>query len=163
MNTRANLAYDYDNAVRTAYPSAFPQTSSNVRIKVSNKPERAAVRRNRLAGISKIMLVVAFAFIVLLRGVMLTDKTATIEKKQSELEALIASNEKLQFEIDRSLDLDKVESIARNELRMLPAEKHQTVYINIDQVDYVERTAENGFSFFSQTANFLKGLMAYFD
>ena len=42
---------------------------------------------------------------------MVTDRCASVERKQKELNALIASNEKLQVDIDRSLDLDKVESL----------------------------------------------------
>ncbi len=161
MNARSNLAYNSDYA--TAYPSATPQTSSNLRIKVSKKQNKATARRAGYIGVAKIMLVVSLAFVILLRGVMLTDKTATVEKKQAELEALIASNEKLRVEIDRSLDLDKVESIARNELGMHPAEKNQTIYINLEQVDYVERVAGSHFSLFDNATGFFKGLVAYFD
>ncbi len=161
MNARSNLAYYNDYA--TTYPSATPQTSNNLRIKVSKKQNKAAVRRANCIGVAKIMLVVSLAFVILLRGVMLTDKTATVEKKQAELEALIASNEKLQVEIDRSLDLNKVENIARNELGMHPAEKNQTIYINLEQVDYVERVAGSHFSLFDGMKSFLGGLVAYFD
>ena len=94
---------------------------------------------------------------------MLTEKTATVEKKQAELQALIAGNEKLQVEIDRALDLSKVENIARNELGMHPAEKNQTIYINLEQVDYVERVAGSHFSLFDGMKSFLGGLVAYFD
>ena len=161
MNARSNLAYNNDYA--TVYPSANPQTSNNLRIKVSAKQNRAAARRARLIGVTKILFVVSLAFVILLRGVMLTDKTATVEKKQAELEALVASNEKLRVEIDRALDLDKVESIARNELGMHPAEKNQTIYINLEQVDYVERVAGSHFSLFDSAAGFFKSLVAYFD
>jgi len=161
VNARSNLAYHHDYA--TTYPSATPQTSNNLRIKVSKKQNRADARRAGFIGVSKIMLVVSLAFVVLLRGVMLTDKTATVEKKQAELQALIASNEKLQVEIDSALDLDKVEDIARNELGMHPAEKNQTIYINLEQVDYVERVAGSHFSLFDGMKSFLAGLVAYFD
>jgi len=160
VNNRSNLAYD--NRSEVAYPATHPQTSSNVRIKVSRKAQNVARRRANTAGIVRILFVMCCAFIVLFRGVMLTDKCATVEKKQAELENLVAANEKLQFEIDRSLDLDKVENIARNELGMHPAEKYQTIYINLEQVDYVEQVASS-FSPFRHISDFFSGLVEYLD
>lgn len=169
MNNRSNLAYD--NRAQSAYPSAMPHTaprtlphpSPNVRIKVSKKAQTAAQRRANILGIFKILFVMCCAFVILYRGVLLTDKCAAVEKKQAELETLIATNEKLQFEIDRSLDLDKVEKIARNDLGMHPVEKYQTVYINLEQVDYVEQVAKNEFSPASRIAEFFTGLVEYLD
>ena len=79
------------------------------------------------------------------------------------MNALVTANEKLQFEIDRSLDLKKVEAVAQNELGMRRAEKYQTVYIDLEQVDYVEKTAKNEFSPASRVAEFITGLTAYLD
>ncbi|MBR6728816.1 MAG: cell division protein FtsL [Clostridia bacterium] len=161
MNTGSNLAYD--NRVRTAYPSAAPQTAPNIRIKVSKKSQRAAERRAHTLGIVKILFVMCCAFAVLYRGVLLTDKCVAIEQKQAELSALAASNEKLRFEISRALELDKVENIAVNELGMHPAQKYQTVYINLEQVDYVEHVAKNEFAPASRIGEFFSGLMEYLD
>lgn len=160
MNSRNNLAYDHSYA--PAYPSYLPQKQSNVRIKVSNKKQKAAIKRAHTLGIAKVLLVVSFAFVVLLRGVMITDKATAVDTKQSELNALVTSNEKLQFEIDRSLDLDHVENVARNELGMRRAEKYQTIYIDLEQTDYVEKVAGKG-SPFSRISNFITGLAAYLD
>jgi len=169
VNNRSNLAYD--NRIHSAYsstaahpaPHTLPQSSPNVRIKVSKKARSAAQRRANVLGIIRILFVMSCAFVILCRGVMLTDKCAAIEKKQAELGSLIATNEKLQFEIDRSLDLDHVEKIARNDLGMHPVEKYQTVYINLEQVDYVEHVAKNEFSPASRIADFFTGLVEYLD
>ncbi|MBR7163542.1 MAG: septum formation initiator family protein [Clostridia bacterium] len=169
MNTRTNLAYEdrlYGQADRAvSYPAYNPYTSSpNVRIKVSTKKtQRVAQRRAHTAGILRVLLVVAFAFLVLLRGVMITDQNASAEKKQAELEALVASNEKLQVEIDRALDLDKVETIARDELGMRRAEKYQTIYLNLEQTDYVEKTVKNKNASKAQAGEFLNSAVAYLD
>ncbi len=161
MNNRNNLAYDY--SYTTAYPSYMPQKQSNVRIKVSTKKQKVAQKRANALGLLKIFLVVSLAFVVLYRGVVITDKAATVDAKRSELEALITSNEKLQFEIDRALDLDTVEDIARNQLGMRRAEKYQTIYINLEQTDYVEKVAEKEFSPASQVAELVTNLRAYID
>lgn len=169
MNTRTNLAYDnrlYDHADQVvSYPAYSPyHTSSNVRIKVpSKKVNRVAERRAHTAVIARVLLIAAFAFVVLLRGVMITDRCASVEKKKAELEALVASNEKLQVEIDRALDLDKVEAIARDELGMRRAEKYQTVYLNLAQTDFVEKTAKDKSTSGTQIGTFLNGALAYLD
>ncbi len=168
MNTGTNLAYDRlygpaDSA--TTYPAYNPYpTSPNVRVKVSTKKEnRVAQRRAHATGIMRVLLVVAFAFFVLIRGVMITDRCASVEKKQDELNALVASNEKLQVEIDRSLDLDKVEAYAKDELGMRRAEKYQTIYLNLAQEGYVEKTSKSKNLSKAKTGEFLDGSMTYSD
>ncbi len=158
MNRGSNLAYQY-----SATPETRPDSSSNLRIKVSTKAQRKALARKRAWGLAKIVLVMCFAFTVLYRGLLITDKANNVAQKQSDLNALITSNEKLQVEIDRSLDLKKVEAVAENELGMRRAEKYQTVYINLDQVDYVEKVAEKEFAPGSRITEFFSGFLAYLD
>ena len=164
MNYRSNLAYN--TAASHAYPQQAPKRQSNVRIRVSSKKQQAAKTaktRANVMNIVKILLFMACAFVVLYRAVIITDKCNAVEKKQDELNALVTANEKLQFEIDRSLDLKKVEAVAQNELGMRRAEKYQTVYIDLAPVDYVEKTASREFAPASRIAEFFKGLMAYAD
>ena len=162
MNSRSNLAYD--NRYQTARPVHAPQTQSNVRIKVSKQQAtRVAQKRAKNRGIASLFFIVALASFVLFRGVMITDNAAQVDAKRSELEALITSNEKLQFEIDRSLDLDNVETIARNELGMRRAEKYQTIYINLEQTDYVEKVSKNEFAPAGQLMKLATQLKAYLD
>ena len=110
-----------------------------------------------------IAAVMALAFLVLFRGLMITDKCAAVEQKRADLNALITSNEKLQYEIDRSLDLKNVENIAKSELGMRRAEKYQTIYLNLPQTDYVEKVATSEFSFFGRIGSFFSSMMAYLD
>lgn len=161
MNSRNNLAYDH--RYTTAYPLGLPQTQPNVRIKVSKSKEKVAQRHANTLGILRVLLVALFAFVVLYRGVMITDRSNTVNQKQANLEALVASNEKLQFEIDRSLDLDHVEAIARDELGMRRAQKYQTIYLNLEQTDYVEKVAKNEFAPASRVAEMVTRLVAYLD
>ncbi len=161
MNTRSNLAYNHHVAVPYSEPQV--QAHPNVRIRVSNKKQRAAAKRANAFSILRFALVVFCAFLVLYRGLVITEKCNAVEQKRNELNALITSNEKLQFEIDRSLDLKHVEAVAQNELGMRRAEKYQTIYIDLEQVDYVEKTAKHQFSPISRIAEFCTGLMAYLD
>ena len=128
MNYRSNLAYN--TAASHAYPQQAPKRQSNVRIRVSSKKQQAAKTaktRANVMNIVKILLLMACAFVVLYRAVIITDKCNAVEKKQDELNALVTANEKLQFEIDRSLDLKKVEAVAQNELGMRRAENRKVI------------------------------------
>lgn len=163
MNSRSNLAYT-SRSEAVSYPVKTPYAPSpNVRIKVSKKKQQAAQKRANVLSLVKIMAVMCLAFLVLYRGLMITDKSSAVEQKQSELEAIVTSNEKLQFDIDRSLDLKKIESIARDQLGMRRAEKYQTVYLDLAQADYVEKVATNEFSPFGRVADFFSSIMAYLD
>ncbi len=165
MNARTNLAYEeHSTAVR--YPAHNPYTPAqnpNVRIKVSKKEERVAKNRIRTQSILKIAFVMALAFLVLYRGLLITDKSTSIATKQEALQALVASNERLQIEIDRSMDLTNVEAIAKGELGMRRAEKYQTVYLDLTQTDYVEKVAGNEFSALSRVGDFFGDVVAYLD
>ncbi len=162
MNMKSNLAYDNSRSA-VSYPVQSPYTSPNVRVKVSQNKQKATQKRANALGVLKVLLVVCCAFLVLYRGVMITDRSNAVNQKKASLEALVTSNEKLQFEIDRSLDLDNVEAIARDELGMRRAEKYQTVYLDLEQADYVEKVAKNQFSPASRIAEFFSGMVAYLD
>lgn len=163
MSAKSNLAYESRSAA-VSYPTKAPYTPSpNIRIKVSTKKQQVAQKRANLTSLVSVVAVMALAFIVLLRGLMITDKCAAVEQKQAELNALITSNEKLQYEIDRSLDLKNVEAIARDQLGMRRAEKYQTVYLDLPQTDYVEKVATGEFSLFGRIGSFFSSIIAYLD
>ena len=160
MNSRNNLAYD--PLYSPEQPERQTRTQSNIRIKVSKKTQSNQKHANAV-GLVKLVLLATFAFVVLFRGVMITDRSAIVNQKAEEYQNLVTTNEKLQFEIDRSLDLDNVEYIARNELGMRRAEKYQTVYINIEQTDYVEKYVKNKFNPLETLKLSAGNLLAYLD
>lgn len=162
MNSRTNLAYDH--CMEAPYSVGLPKEQSNVRIRVSAKTkEQAVTKKAHALGLGKILIVALFAFLVLCRGVMITDKSAAVAEKKAELNALITSNEKLQVEIDRALDLKNIEAIAVNELGMRRAEKYQTVYVELAQADFVEKTVRKDYLSSGRTADAVTGIVAYMD
>lgn len=137
----------YDgNAVRK---TELPQHSTNVRFKSRpNKQKqptqkRAAKVRARLAVFFSILFVATAAFAVLCRGVMITESTNRLEKKRKELSDMESTNRRMEMEIEHSLDLKTVENAATERLGMRQPEKYQTVYVNLEQVDHVEKIKGN--------------------
>ena len=159
MNSRTNLAYD--DLMTAPYSSRMPYEQSGLRIHTSTKASEVTRKKTHSVKFSGIAIVAVFAFLVLCRGVMITDKSADLDRKRNELNALITSNEKLQVEIDRSLDLDKVEAIATTELGMRRAEKYQTVYVDLEQTDFVEKTAKGNFLFGNKSTHAETGIVSY--
>lgn len=161
MNGRRDSSRQYNQtyyAVRARYDgnavrkTELPAYSPNVRIKSRPKTQkkltkgqlekkRAIKMRSRLSIIFSILFIAIAAFAVLCRGVMITESTNRIEKKEKELSDLISTNERIKMEIEHSLDLKTVEDAAIDRLGMRQPEKYQTVYINLGQVDHVEKTS----------------------
>ncbi len=145
-NYYGTMHYD-GNAVRK---TELPVHSQNVRFKSQPKKQkqltkaqaarrRAARVRARLAVVFSILFVAVAAFAVLCRGVMITESTNRIEKKRKELSDMVSTNQRMEMEIEHSLDLKTVEDAATGRLGMRQPEKYQTVYVNLDQVDHVEK------------------------
>ncbi len=165
-----NSYYD-GNAVRK---TELPVYAPNVRIKSKPSPhkkltkaqaaqKRRAKIRARLSAIFSIVLLMMAAFFVLYRGVLITESTNQIEKKEKELSNLIASNQKLQMEIGHALDLKTVEEAATERLGMRQPEKYQTVYVNLDQVDHVEKISGQEIEEENKLAAFFNEAKEYLD
>lgn len=168
---RSNLAYD-ETKFGYAY-SAVPERehTSNLRIRTAPKTKtsqkikqapksKAKIKAHKKANLALVLLA-AVAFLVLCRGVMITEKSDRLETKKEELKAITTANQKTQIEIDSALNLKNVEDVATNRLNMARPEKHQTVYIKIEQDDVVEKTDGAGAK--EAVTEFFGMLKAYLD
>lgn len=169
-----NLAYNEDYGYRRPEKSEVSRitnkrTSGGVMIKTGSKQSRivntqarrrAKANANHSTLISVVVLLV-MAFTVLFRGLMLTSGYEKLEQKNALLSETIAENQKLQFKIDQTLDLNNIERIAQDEFNMGQPSKAQTVYINLDQTNEVTKTS-GGNSVFDAIKNFFGGIVEYF-
>lgn len=178
---RDNVSHYYDqthygrtyydgNAVRK---TELPSYNPNVRIKTSPQPKKQpskaqAVKsqkqqaKARVTSLLSAALLIVAAFFVLYRGVLITETTNNIEKKEKQLSNLIATNERIKMEIEHALDLKTVESAAVDRLGMNRPEKYQTVYVDLNQVDHVEKISKGNigdesklFAFFGKAKEYL--------
>ena len=177
---RDNASYYYDQANygRTYYDgnavrkTELPSYNPNVRIKTSVKPkqltkEQIAKKQKQQAkakvkSLLAVALLIVAAFFVLYRGVVITEKTNAIEKKEKQLSDIVATNERVKMEIEHALDLKTVESAAVDRLGMNRPEKYQTVYVDLNQVDHVEKISKGNigeesklFAFFGKAKEYL--------
>ncbi|MBR2500594.1 MAG: cell division protein FtsL [Clostridia bacterium] len=160
--SRTNLAYDE----REFYTQ--DKYYSNLRIKTVQaktieEPQKVAAKKTRKkTSLSlPVILLVLMAFLVLYRGVIITEKCDTVETKRELLEQMQTTNQKTQLEIDASLNLKNVEDVAVTKLNMARPEKNQTIYIKIQQDGVVEKTDSSLPT--KAVTNFLGMLKAYLD
>lgn len=149
--TKTYLGTYYDgNAVRK---TELPSNNPNIRIKTGasakKRPSKEQIMRQKkaqlrakLSAFGAVMLIVLAAFLVLYRGVVITETTNRIETKEKELTNIIATNKRVEMEIEHALDLKIVENAALERLGMSRPEKYQTVYVDLNQVDHVEKISK---------------------
>ena len=106
---------------------------------------REAVRQSKKALFAKRMRVLGSAFCVfavalgiLFANAIVIEKSSTVNEMQNNLNALTEENNQIVLDIERNLDLNKIEDIAINELGMKRPDNYQVVYVDVEQTDYVE-------------------------
>lgn len=113
------------------------------------------VRKRKKAGIKSVILPVAavcMAFALLLNNSALLEKNAKIEELKGQLETVNAQAVAGQFEIERNMDLKKIEEEATTRLGMQRPTKAQMVYVDMGNCDYAETTGK------TETKNFFSAL-----
>ena len=172
----SNLAYDENYAYhgsenRTVKRVTNKRTSGGVMIKTGSKQTKKAntatrsrrhtkAHANRSTVLSVVILCV-MAFAVLFRGLMLTSGYEQLEQKNAMLSETIAENQKLQYKIDQTLELNNIEQIAQNNYNMGQPSKSQTVYINLDQTNEVKKVSSDN-SVIDAVKNFFGSIVEYF-
>lgn len=157
-NRYDNLAYDYSY---TTTPKKQTTQNPNIRIKTAQKTKTSAKTKNNYSTLLRVLLFTVFAFFVLTRGVMITDKANELSVKKKELADIKAKNQEMQVDIEKSLDLMRIEQLASEKLNMRRPEKYQIVYINLDRVDYVEKTDASGG--FNNATKLFSSIKSYLD
>lgn len=120
-------AYKYEEV----YQAPKPKTVRKVR-RVKRKAHAAS-------GSAMLpVLAVLLAFGLLFSNSQIMEKNAEVEKLEKRLDTLQAQTVAGQFEIERSMDLNKIENEAITRLGMQRPTKAQTVYVNMGNCDYAE-------------------------
>lgn len=108
------------------------------------------------------LIAAALAFTLLGRYSLITEKTAEIEKLKGELEVVNSMVVAEEFELEKNIDLKKVEEVATEKLGMQRPEKHQLVYISMKNCDWCETDGEKSKGLFAGLASGIYSIMEYF-
>ncbi len=138
MRYNGNLAYDWE----------FENTSVQIEKKVREHKEQTkskaradSVKTHKTVALCVAILALCAGFMIS-RNVTVYESRNMVAEKQKELNQLKEYSSQKAFELDQSLDLEKIEETAREKLNMVRPEKYQTVYVNIKQEDVVEVTSD---------------------
>ncbi len=140
-----NNAYQYEREY-----AERPKTRVVRRVRVrKHRKNYAAVKSMILLGAA-----ILLAFGLLLSNSQILEKNAKISQLEKKLDSVNAQVVARQFEIERGMDLRKIEEEATTRLGMQRPTKAQTVYINMGNCDYAEpaekAVRENVFSAMAQ-------------
>lgn len=137
MRYDGNLAYDLE----------FNENSARRQKKVEEHKRQAKtiakaqrVKTHKVIAICSIVMALCAGFMIS-RNVAVYEGKNEVEALQKELNQLKEYSSQKAFELDRNLDLEEIERMAKTKLGMVRPEKYQTVYINIKQDDVTEVTA----------------------
>lgn len=138
MRYDGNLAYDLSFEEHSA------QLENKVReqkIKARKTARAVSVKNHKIIACCALVFALCAGFMIS-RNVTAYESQNEVKKLQKELNGLKEYSSQKSFELDKSVDLESVEEIAKNKLNMVRPEKYQTVYVNIRQDDVTEVTAD---------------------
>lgn len=138
---------NYYNGTSAYKIADFDYVASNVH----NTNVKEKIEKRRVARMSKkavflgrmrvaAVLLAAFgmAIGILFTNAIIIEKASVVNDMNTQLNALTEANNQTVLDIERSLDLKKIEEIAIGELGMKHPDKYQVVYVNVEQRNYGE-------------------------
>ena len=144
--------------------SALKIEKTEPRKKVKRGTAKKAIKKNVRSNILSILVITALAFVLLARYAIITEKTTRLTKLRSEYETANSMVVQKEFDLEREVDLQKIEEIATTKRGMQRPEKSQMVYISMDNSDYTEvsEIKESGGGFFAFVAGGFNNIVEYF-
>ena len=145
--------YQYETSPRKLQPEYEPRKNpyekkknSTQKAKKQNKNQNK--KQNKQQGKQKVKTVVSIVFVfsilfaISYQNSLITESFNHKEDLKKNLSAIEKENEQLQVNIEKSLNLNKVEQSAKEKLGMQKLDNSQKVYINLPKQDYVESNKE---------------------
>lgn len=161
MRTNGNLA------LKPAYRPEYQPTQANLKKKAAVKQESTKAKAktvNIAVAVFYIVIIFAIAFCLVSREVSLYEKSSEVSRLESRLEQVQTDAKQAKIAAESAIDLKKIEEVATTKFGMSRPEKNQTAYINIQQGDYVEKSAKKdvGLEIQQNIQNGLKNLFGIF-
>ena len=125
--------------VKNPYEKKKTSTAKKKEAEVKNTKKQAKVKTKTVFGVA-----IAFAvlFAISYQNSLIAENFSQKEKLKNNLSAIEKENEQLKVNIEKSLNLSKVEQSAKEVLGMQKLDNSQKVYINLPKEDYVETEKE---------------------
>ena len=157
--------YQYETSPRKLQPEYEPiknpyekKKSSTKKMKKDSKQKQA---KKQLKPKVKLVFYIAIGFSILFaisyQNSLITESFNQKEELKRDLAAIEKENEQLKVNIEKSLNLNKVEQSAKEMLGMQKLDNSQKVYINLPKQDYIEVPTEEIIQ--DENTNFLQKII----
>lgn len=143
MRTDGNLAIQ--PAYKPSYQPKVSDLKKKAKFEAERKQKAKAKNLNIAVAVFYIVLIFAVAFCIVSREVSIYEKNSQVNRLENQLEQAVSETKQAQIASEKAINLKTVEEVATSKFAMSRPEKSQTVYINIQQSDYAEKTAKKKF------------------
>lgn len=109
--------------------------------------------------------VFAVAIALLCVNAAIIEKSSVVNDMQTQLNELTEQNNHIKLELEKNLDLNRIEDIAINELGMKRPDNYQVVYVNVEQNNYAEvmQKDDGAFAFSSKLSTIGSGVSRFME
>lgn len=146
----ARVNYQYETSPRkTETEYVTKKTKKNKKPKIMKEQieeHKKAIKLERKKNYKNIALIMSMFFLLLAvsyRNSLITEKFNEIQSKKQMLAAVEKTNCQLEVNIEKKMNLNKVEEEAQKKLKMKKLTSDQKVYVNLPTKDYTETNAQN--------------------
>ncbi len=143
MRTNGNLAIS--PGYKPSYQPSQAALKRKAELKRMEQQKAKAKNLNIAVAVFYMALIFAIAFCLVSREVSLYEKSSEISRLENRLEQAQSETKRAQIAAEQAIDLNALEEAAATKYAMSRPEKTRTVYINIQQEDYVEKVSEKNF------------------
>lgn len=140
--------YQYETSPRKLQPEYEPIKNPYEKKKTSTlkKQNNKKQAKKQVKPKAKLVIGIAVTFAILFaisyQNSLITESFSQKESLKKNLSAIEKENEQLKVNIEKSLNLNKVEQSAKEMLGMQKLDNSQKIYINLPKQDYVESATE---------------------
>ncbi len=133
FNTSTARKLDGDYGYRYDFQNEFQ--TEKTKIEKSNKKAKAKPVFGKIAAF---VLAFAAAFVIVNGYVSINEANNEIAKLRSEYNDVLATNQSIQVKIDKTIDLNQLQSVAGEKLGMVRPERYQMFYVDLEMGDKTE-------------------------
>ena len=131
------VLYEYGTSPRKQVPK-----NKSKRAKPHLVKPKKIQSKNNTNLVFALILVFTMLFIIIYRNSMVNEAFSQMQGLKKEMTALQKENDQLEVNIQNSINLNNIETAAKEGLGMQKLTTAQTVYISLDKKDYIEPNVE---------------------
>ena len=135
--------YQYETSPRKIDPRYKSVPKKKKLEVIKNEPKKKAgiskkEQAKRRKQICSVLVIFALLLVISYRNSLITEEFKAIQNLKSDLTNIEKENKQLEISIEGSLNLNKIEKIASEQLGMQKQTVEQTIYTELPKEDYVE-------------------------